>query len=126
MDFEQMKEYAEKMLPHYLECAKWSTSGYCDNENNENNELESLENFEFSENAEEIALLDCLYFVRIAYPWLRDVEPEQCGHDFWLSREGHGTGFFDRDYQYKNVLQEKAESMKGSSIYLDDRNNIQF
>lgn len=24
--------------------------------------------------------------------------PEQNGHDFWLTRNGHGTGFWDRGY----------------------------
>lgn len=24
------------------------------------------------------------------------VTPEQAGHDFWLTRNGHGTGFWDR------------------------------
>jgi hypothetical protein len=25
-----------------------------------------------------------------------DLEPEQVGHDFWLTRNGHGAGFWDR------------------------------
>jgi hypothetical protein len=25
-------------------------------------------------------------------------EPDQNGHDFWLTRNGHGAGFWDRDY----------------------------
>jgi len=29
---------------------------------------------------------------------------EQCGHDFWLTRQGHGTGFWDRpDNTYGNA-----------------------
>lgn len=24
-------------------------------------------------------------------------DPSQAGHDFWLTRQGHGTGFWDRD-----------------------------
>lgn len=27
---------------------------------------------------------------------LPDYTPTQAGHDFWLSRNGHGAGFFDR------------------------------
>lgn len=33
-----------------------------------------------------------------------DYDPEQAGHDFWLTRQGHGAGFFDRDEL--NVLHE--------------------
>lgn len=27
---------------------------------------------------------------------LSPIEPEQIGHDFWLTRNGHGAGFWDR------------------------------
>lgn len=27
-------------------------------------------------------------------------EPEQLGHDLWLTRNGHGTGFWDREELY--------------------------
>lgn len=27
---------------------------------------------------------------------LSSIEPEQIGHDFWLTRNGHGAGFWDR------------------------------
>ncbi len=35
---------------------------------------------------------------------------EQNGHDFWLSRNGHGSGFFDHDYDenVRDGLQEAA------------------
>lgn len=40
------------------------------------------------------ALNDCSAFER-AFP---EVENKtQAGHDFWLTRQGHGTGFWDRD-----------------------------
>lgn len=41
----------------------------------------------------------------------------QAGHDFWLSRNGHGTGFFDRDTPNADKLQEAAESY--GEFYLD-------
>lgn len=39
---------------------------------------------------------DCLAFVIGAGPDLSDMTPEQAGHDFWLTRNGHGAGFWDR------------------------------
>lgn len=29
-----------------------------------------------------------------------DLDPEQLGHDLWLTRNGHGTGFWDRPEIY--------------------------
>lgn len=52
----------------------------------------------FSENAE--ASAD--EFVRGFYEGNKDLliesgmRPEQCGHDLWLTMQGHGSGFWDR------------------------------
>jgi hypothetical protein len=42
--------------------------------------------------------LDCLNFVSQEWEDLHDLRPEQCGHDFALTRNGHGAGFWDRGY----------------------------
>lgn len=44
---------------------------------------------------------DCSTFERKASKWLsmaytRDYSRERAGHDFWLTRNGHGAGFWDR------------------------------
>ncbi len=40
---------------------------------------------------------------------------DQNGHDFWLSRNGHGAGFFDRGYpdEVGDGLQEAARNRSG-------------
>lgn len=45
---------------------------------------------------------DCSNFERAASKWLsmayaRGYSRERAGHDFWLTRNGHGAGFWDRD-----------------------------
>jgi len=45
---------------------------------------------------------DCAAFQAAAAPLLalayeRDYSEEQAGRDFWLTRNGHGAGFWDRD-----------------------------
>lgn len=41
---------------------------------------------------------DCKKFIRLAGTYLFATgEYSQAGHDFWLTRNGHGTGFWDRD-----------------------------
>lgn len=42
-------------------------------------------------------IIDCLSFYSRAWAYLSDEVVEQAAHDFWLSRNGHGTGFWDRD-----------------------------
>lgn len=46
-------------------------------------------------------------------------------HDLWLSRNGHGSGFFDGDYEgYEDYLQELAREMGGCDAYVGDDNLI--
>jgi hypothetical protein len=39
---------------------------------------------------------DCAAFVDQNWNDLKDLDPEQAGHDFWLTRCGHGAGYWDR------------------------------
>lgn len=52
---------------------------------------------------------------------------EQGGHDFWLSRNGHGTGFFDRDDTPEDVrdrLQAAAKRYGETWLYVGDDGKI--
>ncbi len=53
---------------------------------------------------------------------------EQMGHDIWLSRNGHGAGFFDRNYEYETekTLMSVARNLKGVDLYLTDYNQLAF
>ena len=44
---------------------------------------------------------------------------EQAGHDFWLTRTGHGAGFGDRDLgEVGDRLAEHARSAGDRDVYL--------
>lgn len=40
---------------------------------------------------------DCYDFVKKAGSLLAGLDAEQAGHDFWLTRNGHGAGFWERN-----------------------------
>lgn len=47
-------------------------------------------------------IADCVAFQKaaaapLAIAYAGDYSADQAGHDFWLTRNGHGTGFWDRD-----------------------------
>ena len=46
----------------------------------------------------------------------------QNGHDFWLTRNHHGSGFFDRGYadEVGNTLTDKAHAFGECDIYIGD------
>ncbi|MGU3656793.1 hypothetical protein [Methylobacterium fujisawaense] len=46
---------------------------------------------------------------------------DSAGHDFWLSRNGHGTGFWDRGAgAVGDKLHDMAKTFREMSLYLGD------
>lgn len=57
---------------------------------------------------------ECLDFIAANKQDLEGIDPEQAGHDFWLTRNGHGTGFWDRG------LGEQGERLTKACDQLDE------
>jgi hypothetical protein len=45
---------------------------------------------------------------------------EQLGHDFWLTRQGHGTGFWDRGRAAGQILSDWARTYATKYCYVSD------
>ncbi len=100
-----MTEILDTMARAYLECALWLSPGECD----ESGELVAGEfldaDYDFSDldrETEARARRDCARFLELhGLPQYGDRSrldcAEKCGHDFWLTRNHHGAGFWDRD-----------------------------
>lgn len=69
---------------------------------------------------------DCRKFQEENAADLSTGTPEQGGHDFWLSRNGHGSGFFDDDDTFPNAdrLQAASEAYGEISLYVGDDEQI--
>lgn len=48
------------------------------------------------------------------------------GMDIWLSRNGHGSGFFDHSYENEKVLMDAARGLGGVDMYISDDGHIVF
>lgn len=57
------------------------------------------------------SVIDCLAFFSRVRCYLSDDHIEQAGHDFWLTRNGHGTGFWDRPELYGETYAEMFTGM---------------
>jgi hypothetical protein len=55
------------------------------------------------------------------------MDPEQVGHDFWLTRNGHGTGFWDRDLGERGSwLTEQCKPHGEASLYVGDDGRLYY
>lgn len=59
---------------------------------------------------------------------LEDVEPEKIGIHLWLSRNHHGSGFFDGDYDYdiEKILMNGADKLGTVDMYINHSNKVSF
>lgn len=96
----------EIVTRHYLICALWSSIDEEGELLDSRFDLSDISNETKSKAREDVAaFLDLL--AREGIEWKENWSPEQLGHDFWLTRNGHGAGFFDR-YSSRN---EEAYAM---------------
>ena len=106
------------ILQSYIECALWSST------DDEGNPLDATYG---PEDLHETALremrLDVDAFTADNSDVLQasNLTDEQIGHDFWLTRNGHGAGFWDRGLgKIGAQLSEEAKVYGESNIYVGD------
>lgn len=84
------------MVDAYVSCALWST-----NDEAEDNGGEPLDKrftrADLSAETDVKMAQDCHAFWEACTDDLRLLDAEYVGHDFWLTRNGHGCGFWDRE-----------------------------
>lgn len=56
---------------------------------------------------------------------LISINPDQAGHDFWLTRNGHGAGFWDGDWpEHGDRLTKECKQYAEINLYIGDDNKI--
>lgn len=118
----------------YLECALWAST-------DEHGEpLDAVFGIDdFADEAIELASTVCALFIAenaddcIAYRDERAHDPSQgtvdayLGHDLWLTRNGHGAGFWDRGLgALGNRLTDAAHGLGSCDCYVGDDGLVYF
>lgn len=89
---------------------------------------ENLEGEDLAPETEKAMREDCAAFLNENYMLFREVQPDgyaqsmfSAGSDFWLSRCGHGAGYFDGGYgKNSDKLQEIARTWGNIDLYVGD------
>lgn len=105
----------------FVEAALWSSSDI----NNEDSDI-SLENENYSiEDIDKNTLVslekDCRSFFDDNYSLIKD-NLERAGHDFWLTSNRHGAGFWDGDWEKEigRKLTEESHNYSERNFYVLD------
>ena len=68
---------------------------------------------------------DVVSFVEANQSDLENLDPGQIGHDFWLTRNRHGAGFWDRGLgDVGDRLTKAAHAFGESDLYVGDDGNL--
>ena len=117
-------------LEQYLVTALWSSIDDKENPFDDNYSID-----DFSEKALKQADKDCdLFLEKVRELSLLDkiyiglLDETDIAHDFWLTRQGHGAGFWDGDYpdEIGDKLTEIANEFRELYIYVGDDGKLYF
>lgn len=85
---------ADAFTQAYIECACWSSS------DDDGNFFDMSDRIIAAETREKMEA-DCIQFQHenkeLLEKWYETYTEEEAGHDFWLTRNHHGAGFWDRN-----------------------------
>lgn len=118
------------ILRSYIDTALWVT----DDDNGEpldrNYDVDDVEQASYKEmerdvkkfvaEVERAGLLDL---------YIREYDGAQFGHDFWLTRNGHGAGFWSRSYdddELGDKLTKIAEKFGEAHVYVNDDGDLSY
>lgn len=123
---------------HYLIAALWTEEERLKEESGDDNR--HFELIDFHPDAIARAVKECTDFQTAwpellaaayeLYPPHPDAPTPQCsaGHDFWLTRNGHGVGFWDRGFgrALGEELTDACRAVKEIHLELGDDNSLHF
>lgn len=113
-------DYTQNALVQYAKTALWSSTDDDDNPLDEWSEVN-----DFTREAWLDMRGDVADFVQANWEDVKSLDASQVGHDFWLTRNRHGTGFWDRDLGDLGDKLTSAAHVYGSSyLWQDDNGNI--
>jgi hypothetical protein len=108
----------ESFTRQYIETALWAST---------NDDGEPLDggDYDLADEAREQLKADAKSFYENHAELLETVDDEQAGHDFWLTRNRHGAGFWDRGLgELGQKLTDAAHTYGSSDLYIGDDGKV--
>lgn len=120
--------YRDKFLSGYIECALWSSldnpliEGEVERENDGENLDANFGREDIAEDTLKQMTEDCNAFIDANqqsltryHEGLPERPADHAGHDFWLTRNRHGAGFWDRYYGSDGRLRAACDGLSIAS-----------
>lgn len=117
-------DYRYIFIREYMVCALWSSTGDDGEPLDANYSIDDM-----AADTRDAMTADCHDFLDSNTQLLAGIlmrePPGQAGHDFWLTRNGHGAGFWDRGLgEVGRKLTEAAKVYGSQDLYIGDDGKI--
>ncbi len=119
-----------KFVEQYLETALWSSTDTDDDEYSKSYGYEfsfdeRFDPYSITKEGLEVVTKDCSLFVELAGELLEKagLNEDDAAHDFWMTRNGHGAGFWDRGLGELGERLTKIAKTFGESYLVVDRDD---
>lgn len=127
-----MKIKLDAFTQGYISCALWCGVMSYDENEELNNADNDFSDDDLTDEARETIEKECRDFVANNISDLLGcgLDSEQCGHDFYLTRNRHGAGFWDRKSRGKYAdqcldrLTEASHAYGDQTLIADDNGNV--
>lgn len=130
-----MNKFQDAFTSAYIEALLWSSSVCTDHDSVE---YSSADDYEYSNSLELSSRIDCVDFIQSNIDLLEqqiaalqstgyteEQSIELAGHDFALTRNGHGAGYWDRGTGVTGeALTDQSKSYGSIDLYLDNDNKV--
>lgn len=112
----------EEAIAAYIDCALWSSTTMDD----EPMPLdEDYNSDDLTEQAWDSMRTDVIAFCDANSADIENMQATQVGHDFWLTRNGHGAGFWDRGLgALGDRLTSAAHAYGSCDLYVGDDDKL--
>lgn len=109
---------------HYLVCALWASSGEDGEWLDYGRDISDIAPETRTQARDDVSNFVAL-LQREGINWQDAMTHEQFGHDFWLTRNGHGAGFWDRGLDaLGDTLTKWADTFKAVDMYVGDDGKV--
>ena len=104
----------------YIETALWSSTDENMEPLDKNFSIDDIDSATL-----ETMIEDCKRFQIDYSDWLGENDSEKAGQDFWLTRNGHGAGFWAGEWPINGELLTKWSKMFGEfNLYVGDNGKL--
>jgi hypothetical protein len=116
----QMEQTLDPFTQAYITAALWSSTDDDGDPLDNQYSIDDISDETFME-----MVKDCQSFQQQNAELLSQIDDSQAGHDFWLTRCGHGAGFWDRGLgQIGDHLTDAAHAFGNVDLYVGDDGKI--